>query len=387
MNSTTIPRGLMSLLEREDFALPLSYPEGGGGIESLLRSKYLEFQAAIAALSETDGATLAVKRNLKSIQELQTTILSALRQFLAGAPDLAHQRLYAGLDTLNSALPHILYGSSGPFQGTGTRPIRFFRIRDDSTVREFQRGDLFHIPLDKRDRVGLQRFSIAGLPCLYASSSIFTCWHELGMPPLSSVWVSRLERGSDRPLKVLMIRRPHRLIPTISRQPDEPALKLLVEMTLLWSLYAACLVRRPPEHVTSFVVEYAIPQMLLAWIVRPRVAPEGIEPEDPRWAIDGVCYPSTRVPHDCELELGLSFAFPVRASPMPETGWCPELSRDFRLTNPVNWQVALASGRHDLSQVNHHAAIGIAGLPIDYKLTDFARVESLLDQAPCESVV
>lgn len=67
-----------------------------------------------------------------------------------------------------------------------------YRIRcDRSEFKIPQRGDIFHVPFEKRRLVGNQRYSIAGLPCLYLGSSIWICWEELGRPPLDSVWVSR----------------------------------------------------------------------------------------------------------------------------------------------------------------------------------------------------
>lgn len=42
-----------------------------------------------------------------------------------------------------------------------------------------------------RERIGSQRFSVPGVPCLYLGKSVYTCWRELGQPNDSEFYVSR----------------------------------------------------------------------------------------------------------------------------------------------------------------------------------------------------
>ena len=50
---------------------------------------------------------------------------------------------------------------------------------------------MYHIPFNMREKVESQRFSIPGLPCLYLSKSVYTCWMELKQPSDSELYVSR----------------------------------------------------------------------------------------------------------------------------------------------------------------------------------------------------
>lgn len=45
--------------------------------------------------------------------------------------------------------------------------IPMYKCRENSKLFHFSKDEMFHIPYDKRDLVGNQRFSLSGLPCLY----------------------------------------------------------------------------------------------------------------------------------------------------------------------------------------------------------------------------
>ncbi len=47
---------------------------------------------------------------------------------------------------------------------------------------------LFHVPYSLRERIGTERYSIPGFPCLYLGGSIGLCWHECNQPSLKNLW-------------------------------------------------------------------------------------------------------------------------------------------------------------------------------------------------------
>lgn len=57
--------------------------------------------------------------------------------------------------------------------------IRLYKARKPESYYPFTNDEMFHIPYDKRKKVGNQRFSISGLPCLYLGSSTYVCWEEM----------------------------------------------------------------------------------------------------------------------------------------------------------------------------------------------------------------
>ncbi len=64
--------------------------------------------------------------------------------------------------------------------------IPLYKCRENSRLYNFSKDEMFHIPYDKRNLVGNQRFSLSGLPCLYLGGSSYICWEELGRKDLST---------------------------------------------------------------------------------------------------------------------------------------------------------------------------------------------------------
>ncbi len=79
--------------------------------------------------------------------------------------------------------------------------LTFFRARTEY-FKDYK--EMYHIPLDKRDLVGTERFSVPGIPCLYLGCSIYDIWLELGRPPYSKFNVSSIKlKESAKKLQIL----------------------------------------------------------------------------------------------------------------------------------------------------------------------------------------
>lgn len=61
-----------------------------------------------------------------------------------------------------------------------TPGARLYKARESHSNYLFSKDEMFHIPYDKRDKIGNQRFSVSGMPCLYLATSSYVCWEELG---------------------------------------------------------------------------------------------------------------------------------------------------------------------------------------------------------------
>lgn len=79
------------------------------------------------------------------------------------------------------------------------QPLSFFKGR--VSVEQIDRKDMLHIPFNKRGLITTQRFSIAGVPCLYLSTTSLGCWLELNMPQFDLLQVSSYKIPND--LKIL----------------------------------------------------------------------------------------------------------------------------------------------------------------------------------------
>ncbi|SHI88527.1 hypothetical protein SAMN02745229_03782 [Butyrivibrio fibrisolvens DSM 3071] len=70
----------------------------------------------------------------------------------------------------------------------------FYRARTDFFDNP---KEMYHIPLNKRDLVGTERFSIPGVPCLYLGTSAFDVWLELDRPPYCKFNVSAIRLNEE----------------------------------------------------------------------------------------------------------------------------------------------------------------------------------------------
>ena len=58
----------------------------------------------------------------------------------------------------------------------------FYRARFGDISKEKKEDALKHTPFDKISKIGSNRFSIPGQPCLYLGSTSYDCWIEMGKP-------------------------------------------------------------------------------------------------------------------------------------------------------------------------------------------------------------
>lgn len=72
----------------------------------------------------------------------------------------------------------------------------FFRTR--SGKERFLQKDLLPIPMNMRERIPTNRFSVPGIPCLYLGSSSYCCWLELDRPSDDIFNVAAIKVDGDK---------------------------------------------------------------------------------------------------------------------------------------------------------------------------------------------
>jgi len=243
--------------------------------------------------------------------------------------------------------------------------------------------EMFHIPFELRDRVGTQRYSFPGLPCLYVGQSLYVCWEELGRPDLHALWVSKVVVAPEHSIRVLDLgHRPATIAAGLEaalagRSRGMP-LRRATAYAVLWPLIAACSVKRSPSRNRSFVVEYVVPQLLLRWLVR--TVREGKKDR-----LDGIRYFSTHIEeHEANLA-GMNYVFP--AQKRGKVGFCPQLREKFHLTHPTSWQLATAEiTPPPQPRYNNFDLQLTKGWSADYRFTVFSRVEGFLDRLQAQAI-
>lgn len=186
------------------------------------------------------------------------------------------------------------------------------RIKDDS---EFTTKDMFHVPFEKRGKVGNERYSVSGFPCLYIGSSFYVCWEEMGRPDLKDIVASSLRCTYDDV----------RLLDLRLTQVIKDNIQLENFLVLLPVIVACSVMVRKSDKDSKFKAEYILPQLILHSI---------IQTTGNNYRYDGIIYTTTK--SDLffdDLSLMENVVIPVKKS--GNEGHCSTLLQWFKITPPV----------------------------------------------------
>ena len=211
--------------------------------------------------------------------------------------------------------------SSGTKVLTMDKDTIFYKLRKKEH-KPFKKKDFFHVPFHQRGKIGNNRFSISGYPCLYLGKSIYTCWEETRRPNLSEISASAFR--VEKPIRLLDLR-----LKTMIKSPkDEDDYWLLLPYIL-----ASCI--RVHEEDAVFKPEYIIPQLLLHSVVKSRK----------QYGYDGVIFTSTRrrmFLEENRLDLYENVAIPVMSN--RGNSYCKMLASYFSETEPIYFEHEFLKG-------------------------------------------
>lgn len=187
---------------------------------------------------------------------------------------------------------------------------------------------LFHVPYNLCKKIGTNRYSIPGFPCLYIGGSSELCWRELNMPQNEKLYIVKYDIIPDKLRFLNLAYNPKAWKGLLSdcKNIDIARHKdLIAAHAVCWPLIAACsIIRKDPK--SKFAPEYVIPQMLLKWV---------IEYEDNEGKIDGIRYFSTKYSENSIIPKStVNYVFPAIKS-NDDKMYSSKLAEKFRITNPI----------------------------------------------------
>lgn len=212
-------------------------------------------------------------------------ITDAFKNYYAGDFGKASENLFDIVKTLidKYRCKNLITDISSLYIGSESK--NWFRART-GTFYPFSKDDMKHIPTDKREFIGSNRYSSNGIPCLYLANSILTCWEELNRPSLDSFWVSRFWPVKE--IRVLNLSvtgyeiiNAQQYIRTVSENKDAYD-QVVVDFFSTWVLQSACSVAVRSKANRLFREEYLIPQLLMQNVKR--------------FDANGIMYFSTKTP-------------------------------------------------------------------------------------------
>lgn len=252
--------------------------------------------------------------------------------------------------------------------------LSFFKARvSNYSLERYQRSDMLHIPTNMRGLVSTQRFSIAGIPCMYFSTSSYGCWLELGKPQNDYFNVSSYKLNNK--LKILNLVCVWELIggltSGVAKNEDYriDLDELVADLLLIWPLVCATSFR-VEERNRNFKSEYIISQLVMMSLKE--------------LGMDGVAYVSKQVTSDIiAMPNSINLAIPA----LECNGDYSNLCNEIELSESVNYGEFLrlsasdsySSKRSFINRSNdYYNQIKLANKSVQYHLSDFCRFDNYL---------
>jgi len=212
------------------------------------------------------------------------------------------------------------------YEKMNSYPLSFFKGRIG--IEDFSLIDMLHIPFTKRGLVSTQRFSIAGVPCIYLATSSLGCWLELNMPRENLFQVSSYKLNLD--INVLNLCISQDLINGIFSQPPIELPESALSLLEIFPLICATSFQVLEEHRT-FKSEYIVSQIVT------QIANET--------NIQGIAYISKKMPDRAAYPylVNLALTIPVDNNQFEHPYY--KLSNLIHTTTPIRFSAFLAENQ------------------------------------------
>lgn len=254
-------------------------------------------------------------------------------------------------------------------------PISFFKGRVG--INNYQRNEFLHIPFNKRGNVSTQRFSIAGVPCMYFGATSYVCWLELGKPADREFSIASYK--VPRNIKILNLAFTQMSINAISNfQELIPYAQTLVG---LFPLVIATSFKVKEENRT-FRSEYIISQLIMQCLAE--------------FEIEGVAYISKQVDNDSNnYPFCVNMAVPMKSDSDDE--FFSDLANNLPLTMPLNFAEYKNLREKPFSSTNYQSyanlfnkyahTVTYIGKNIQYAKLEFSELDNYLVNEDHKSIL
>ena len=204
-------------------------------------------------------------------------------------------------------------------------PLTFFRCR---TGKFQKREDLYPLPSSKLSFCSAQRYSLAGIPCLYLATTTYCCWMELGRPEeFSASSYMPIESKKKLPPRILNLAFSQQQMHNLGK--DSRAAYLLFPLVMAVSVAV-----KNPRADANFRPEYTISHLVMRCLRE--------------FGIAGVAYRSSRIDDVLGLLHTINLAIPLFDR--------EKIFSDFLITDPGTFspQKRLCKEKQDASSPQKH---------------------------------
>ena len=329
MDDIFILDDFIDIFSNKRFDLPVRWD--GANYISTLSDLYDTYYESVSSLFFHNDAVRSVAPQVRNICD---SILNAARIYLNGKPSEAFSLFNDLFHSVLMENQFTLYNTLYNPEDVSINKRVLFRARKVNDNRVYSRNELFHTPFNLRNKVSTTRYSIAGYPSLYLSSSLELCLEELDYEINPGRYIcSRYEFVKESAAMIIDLGiKPTDFIINAKAITNSKRYKLIDKQLLtnpktlrnyyLWyPLILACSFIRI-NRTDPFAIEYVIPQLLMQ-SVRLFVANQ---------VFMGIRYFSCSSEYSSEL--GFNYVFPTNFTNGDEL-YCRLLSKSFFLTEPV----------------------------------------------------
>lgn len=237
--------------------------------------------------------------------------------------------------------------------------LTFFRCR---TGKFQKREDLYPLPSNKLSFCSAQRYSLAGIPCLYLATTTYCCWMEIGRPEEFSASSYMPIESKKMPPRILNLAFSQRQMHNLGK--DSRAAYLLFPLVMAVSVAV-----KNPRADANFRPEYTISHLVMRCLRE--------------FGIAGVAYRSSRIDDAFDLLHTINLAIPLLDR--------EEIFSDFLVTDPGTFspQKRLCKEKQDASGLSYlnkfytkentdFYSIACYGHRVDYRDTSFSDIDNYL---------
>lgn len=272
-------------------------------------------------------------------------------------------------------------GNDDYYNELNNKSLYLFRARVGK--EQFNKKDILHIPFNKRELVSTERFSIAGVPCLYLGTTSLVCWLEMGKPNDNEFNVSSF-KVSETVNIIDFVSYCYFFNNTLFNCNSDKHEMTEFEKTAIeiWPLICAISFSVDDKN-RKFKSEYIISQLIMQCL------------EDLK--VDGIAYISTKAPAEHEHDrfpYYVNIAIPMKIgcnNRFDEMYRYSELCEKLTLTNPICLSEYRMIQQNSISYENEsipnfisksaisgQPEVYFAGKSIEYKKCIFSRFDNYL---------
>ena len=241
--------------------------------------------------------------------------------------------------------------------------LTFFRCR---TGKFQKREDLYPLPSNKLSFCSAQRYSLAGIPCLYLATTTYCCWMEIGRPEEFSA-SSYKPTESGKKLRILNLAFSQRQMHNLGK--DSRAAYLLFPLVMAVSVAV-----KNPRADANFRPEYTISHLVMRCLRE--------------FGIDGVAYCSSRIDDVLGFPHTINLAIPLFDLEKIFSGFSVTDPGTFSPQKHLCKEKRNASGSSYLNKFytkenTDFYSIACYGHRIDYQDTSFSDIDNYLAGRDC----